>query len=322
MTRVNTEGSKFWDDIAYGSFSGTFEWTFYMDTEYIEPFYLAFEGYSCSSSGGQYVHTFQKQNNARIRSFCIRGKLLNRMAGGPSDSDEVTELLGCIVTSVKFSMSAGESATSVTFSGSFADMRSYYGNLSTTDYQEYDGYLTEYSCLFIGNSISDDTYVSMIDSITISVDNNAEMLYTTCSPFAANYYEGVSNFTLSLTGYSNDPARFKRRFYSGGYTNTPTMPMTKGLQPCDDMYIASYDLSVRDGDADDIGEAVTNSDRYVIYHIEECVYRIAQWQKGDGSKLQDSISSAECRKVGLEIKSSIPSIATTNSHPVTSADPS
>lgn len=319
---MTEEGSKFISTFAYNQFSGTWDMEFYLSYEYIEMLYMAFEGYECTNNGdGTYTHTFSKLNNDRIRSFCLRHKILNRFAGGPPESDEVTELRGCIVKSIKLSMSAGESPTSVTMSGSYADLVSYYGDLATTDWQEFEGDLTEFACLFIGTSMSEDTYVSMIDSIAISLDNNADMLYTTCSPFAVNYYEGISNFTLSLSGYANDPERFRRRMYSGGYTNQYTFPQAKGCDPCEDMYIASYNLSVHDGDADDIGTAIANSTRTVVIHVEDCVYKVASWQKGDGSKLQDSISSAECKRMSISITNDIPSLATTNSHPVTSADP-
>lgn len=322
VTAVTAEGSKFVETYAYGAFSGSWDCQFYFDYQYIDIFRLAFESYSCQSNGdGTYTHTFGKANNSRVPSFCIRGKILNRMAGGPAQSDEMTTLKGCIVQSVKFSMSAGSSQVNVTMSGKFADIECDYGNLATTDYKEYNGELVEFSCMFIGTQMNDDTYVSMIDSLSVGVDNNADMLYTTCSAFGVDYYEGVSNFSFSASGYANDPERFKRRAFSGGQTNTPTQPMAKGLRPCADIYLASYNESVRDDGYDDIGEAITESNRSAVFHIEDCVYKTAVWQKGDGSKLQDQISSAECRRITLQVKTSVGNLSTTNAHPVTSAAP-
>ena len=44
-TRVNTQGCKTYDAIAYGSLSGSFEWNFSMSYDYLEPLYLMFESY-------------------------------------------------------------------------------------------------------------------------------------------------------------------------------------------------------------------------------------------------------------------------------------
>lgn len=324
VTKVTAEGSKFFETVAYGQVSGSFSWNFYLDYRYIEPLLRYFEEYSVQNNGdGTYTHTFSKVNNDRPSSFCMRFKQLNRMAGGTED--EVTELRGCVPQSIKVNFNQGTSQVQVTLSGKFADAYTWIGNLTTTDYQEYDGEMVEFGCLFVGASATDAGYVEMIDSLSITMDNSLDMLYTVCSPFAANYYEGVNSFSMSASCYSNDPERFKLRAYTGGQsvaTGSPANIWAKGLKPCADMIIASYNLAVHDGDADTISEAISDSDRKVLIHIEDCVFKTAQWPASDNSKMQEQISSAECRKMSISITNNIPDLRATNSHPVTSPNPS
>ena len=326
VTKITAEGSKFAQDFAMGQVSGSFSWSFYADYDHIEPFYLAFEDYQCQTlENGLYQHSFAKVNNKKIKSFTMRVKQLNRISGGYAGDDEVTELRGCFVKSVKFSSSAGTSQVQVSMSGAFADARTWVGDLMTTDYTEYDGELWEFTCLFFGTDANNDSYVDLVDSLSVSVDNNAEMLYSVCSAFANSYYEGTANFSLSASCYSNDPERFRLRSYTGGQsvaTGSPVSPWAKGLEPCADMMIYSYNLSVHDGDAEDIGTAIKESTRTAAFHVEDCVFKSTQWPAGDGSKLQEQLSSAECRKISLTIKSDIPNLENTNSHPVNSPDPS
>lgn len=323
VTSVRGEGSKFVQDFAYNAVSGTFSWNCYLDLEYIEIFRLCFEDYSCTQDGqGHYLHTFRKLNNKKIPSFVFRVAQLDRLAAGPTD--EVTEFRGCFVTSVKLSSSAGNSYVQVSISGNVTDSVMFKGNIPSTDYTEYDGQMAEFTCLFVGDDMNDDTYVSYVDSLSLSVDNGADKLLGICSPFNINFFEGAASFGLSVSAYSNDPERFRQRFFTGGQTISPfpLRPQTKGLQPCASLYIASYNLSVRDGDAGDIGTAIEESDKTFIIHVEDAVYKVAQWPSGDGSKLQEQISSAECRYVTIQIKTDIPSLETTNSHPVTAVTPS
>ena len=104
-------------------------------------------------------------------------------------------------------------------------------------------------------------------------------------------------------------------------TGTPRSIWAKGLKPCADMVIASYDLSVHDGNADTISEAISESDKKVLINIEDCVFKTAQWPASDNSKMQEQISSAECRKLSISITNDIPDLRSTNSHPVTSPNP-
>ena len=322
VSKIYSEGTKFFDTVAYGQVSGSFSWNFIADYDYIEPYLLAFDTYSCTSDGGMYVHKFSKANNTRVRSFACRVKQLNRITG--EEEDEVTEFRGCIVSSIKWSASAGSSQVSVTISGKFVDARTWVGTLTSTDYAEYTGQLWEFSCLFVGDSATDETYVKMVDSLSLSIDTGADMVYSVCTPFSVNYTEGANSFALSVSCYSNDPERMRLRAYTGGQsvaTGSPAVIRSKGLKPCADMQIYSYTLSVRDGDAETMQAAIADSDNYAHFGVEKCVYKSAQWPASDNSKMQEQISGAECRLVSLEIKSRIPNLEQSNSHPVDSPNP-
>ena len=86
-TRINTAGAKIWDTVAYGQLTGSFEWTFMLDYNYLEPFYFLFEDFSEPTGTGE--HIYSKKNNGRIKSFTIRRKMLNTIAGGPEGMDEM-----------------------------------------------------------------------------------------------------------------------------------------------------------------------------------------------------------------------------------------
>lgn len=323
VSKVYSEGSKFYDVISFNQVSGSFSWNFIADYDYIEPFFLLFESYSVQNNGdGTYTHTFSKVNNSRVGSFCMRVKQLNRMAGGIED--EVTEMRGCVPQSIKLTYNAGTSQVQVSISGKFADAYTWIGDLTTTDYQEYDGNLMEFGCLFVGATATDEGYVEMVDSLSVTMDNGLDLQYSVCTPFAVQYYEGANSFSMSASCYSNDPRRFKLRTYTGGQsvaTGSPASMQTKSLRPCADMVIASYSLSIRDGEADDFASAVSESKMKAVINIEDCVFKTAQWPASDNSKMQEQISSAECRKMSLSITNDIPDLRTTNSHPVTSPNP-
>lgn len=308
-TKIYTVGSKFFDTVAYGQLNGAFNWTFVFDYNYLEPLQLAFEKIGCTqnSDGVHYTHTFEKVNNMRIPSFTVRRKILNKMAGGPEDSDEITELRGCVVRNVTFSKAAGTSQLQVTFTGFYVDERMYKGELDATDYKEYEGKLSEYMCMFIG-AVSTDNYVANTESLEFSLENNSDAIYNTCSPFAGLYYEGRTNVTFGTTCYSNNPSYYKQRVYSGGFRNDVLMPMAKGLKPIPLVTLAAYDKSIRDpeyADITDYNAAMADSDESMMVELEQVVIKSLTWPKGNDQKLQDTISSAECKKIKLTIVNTI-----------------
>ena len=155
-----------------------------------------------------------------------------------------------MVKTARFSRSAGSSQISVTLSGFYCDEQMILSNLTSTDYQEYNGELIEYSCLFAG-AISNDNYVANTESISLGIENSAAAIYTTCTPFAKDYAEGQTSFTFGTTCYSDDPERYKLRLYGGGVKPAFTKgkaisPLAKRMKPIPEMNIVSYTSELDD----------------------------------------------------------------------------
>ena len=328
-------GAKFYEMPEYGALSGSWEWTFPLSYEYLEPLLLAFEDYSAPSEGSDY-HVFRKANAKRVCSFAVRRKILNRIAGGPDKSDEVDYIMGCVVKSFRISRSAGSSKATVTMSGMYSKDRMVKGNLESTDYTTRSANLVEYGCLIYddmpGNDvISKPAVVDCVDSITLSVDNGVSPISSTCTPFAVGYYEGKSSCTFGITAYANDPGRIKQRTYSGGYLSKdklPTAPMTRTMKPLPVATVFSFNLN-RDtfSNSDEVGFTSTgasmdpidrfrNSDYSAMFIIKDTIVKSISWQKGDGGRLMDQISSAECKDISLMFKNGIESSYTTSPHQI------
>lgn len=340
VQRVQTTGSKFWDAQAYGKLSGSWSWTFTFDYEYLEPFYFAFESVSRadppsellgqtlegSGTSGK-LYTFEKINNARVKSFTIRRKINNVMVGG--SNNEITELTGCVVKEVSFSRTAATSKIDVTLSGFYANevlVTDNSPNIWPTDYQDYNtdngnGGLVEYSCLYIGDmSDNGGIYMANTESVGIKMENSAGQVYSICSPFASNYYEGLTNISFSTTCYSTDPLQYKTRLYSGGFTNrppdgsgsSPYRPMSKGMKPVPSMCLACYSNQIIKDDPqynstdtlpyENVKTMFSKSKNIVAFELTQVVIKSMPWQKGDGSKLQDTISGSEVQKLKMYVK--------------------
>ena len=300
--KITAEGTKFWETVSWGTLAGSWDWSFTLDYDYMAPLLLAFESHDVTDNGdGTYTHTFSKINNGRVPSFTVRRKVLNRMAGGPDGADEIVELRGCVCKSISFSMSAGNSAMQVSMTGFYVEEKMYKGDLTSTDYQEYSGDLVEFACLFVGDP-SDENYVANTDSLSIGMDNSSAVVYSTCTPFGVEYYEGVTQCTFGTSCYSNDPSRYKQRVYSGGYNNSYLFPQSKNLAPISKLSVAAYSLAVKDGHGENITECMAQSPKTAVFTLEKVVIKSLTWQKGDGSKLQDQISSTDCRKISFRLK--------------------
>ncbi len=297
-TRLYSSGSKYWDTVAYGQMSGSFEWTFTADYSYIEPFLLCFE--SASHKDG--VYTLSKVNNRRIPSFTILRKTLNRnFSYDPDVKDETIVYKGCVIKTVRFSKSAGASQLNVTMSGFYALESADDSDLDATDYKDYNGQLMEFQCMFIG-SISSENYVANTESLSLGIETSASAIYSTCTPFASEYNEGQTSYTFGTTCYSNDPSHYKRRLYSGGYDNTTLSPMSKGMKPIPKVLLATYDGNLSDDESKNIADVYASSSKSSVFTLTKVVIKSLTWQKGDGSKLQDQINSTEVQKVDLVIK--------------------
>lgn len=298
VTPLSAAGTKTWEKAAYGALTGSWEWTFSMDYDYIEPLALVFEDHSYDASTK--THTFSKVNNGRIPSFTVRKKQLNRITDS-GVKDETVVLRGCVVRNMRISKNAGSSEMSATLTGFYASDTMTKGDLTSTDYKPYDGNLVEYACLFAG-SIADNNYVANTESLNISIENNSAANMSTCSPFAGSYFEGPTTYSFGTTCYSNDPAKYKQRLYSGGQTNTETSPKSKGMGPLSKMNIVSFNEEYRDRDAG-IATAVGKSTNHMVIGLEDVVFKSLTWQKGDGTKLMDQINGTNVRLITIEVKS-------------------
>ena len=337
---VYTTGSKRRAGAVYGSFSGTWNISFPLDYNYLEPLTMIFENIddhditadpfdvfevldepAIDEGRNKPEHStlryFTKINSDRVKSFVIREKILNRPAGGEDYSDEVTILKGCVAKSFNITRSASGSQTNIEISGVYADQETKLGRLSSTDYdmaQTMDG-IAQYSCMFV-DGIDDDDYVGDVDSHSFSIDNNANLVFNTCTPIAKQYYEGQTNYAWNAQTYSNDPQRkFKLRPNSGGKDSTHMQPMGKGLAPMTYATWATYTYSIRDeGDPNtdpaptipvgvtrDYVSAVQLSDCSFVACAKNSTVKSMTWQKGDGSKMMDSLSSVECDEIRLRI---------------------
>lgn len=304
---VYSPGTKFFDTVVYGKVSGSFEISYTMCYEYMEMFKLAFEDYSVEDLGnGRYRHTFFKRNNARIRSFTIRRKTINDITGPTGGQDETTLFKGCIIKSVRISQSSGSGRMSVTLSGYFQNAETILGDLTTTDFREFDGQVVEWACLFIG-----DKDVANVESLTLAIDNGAGMQYTTCRDTAVNYYEDRASFQFGMTCYSNDFLRYKALVYTGGQdpsaakSGNTYKPLCKGRHPIPEMAMRSFD-TCRTGD-EELSATFERATKSLTFNIEDCIVKSATWQKGDGSRMLDQMSSAECKRISIEVVNDIPS---------------
>ena len=325
-TKINTEGCKTWDTVAYGQLTGSWEWTFTLDYDYLEPFYLAFEDYDVTQNlDGSYTHTFKKANNGIVPSFTIRRKVLNNLGMG-GGQDEVVELKGCVLRNLSFSKGAGASQTSVTMTGFYATEEMVLGDLDTTDYTAYNGHLTEHMCMYVSDDGEEYNYVAKTDSLQVSIENSSNPLYSTCSAFAVKYYEGYTNYSFGTSCYSDDPERYKLRVYGGGSkatkTGSTTGPMNKGLHPLKGIKLIAYDGAL---DEDCTLASAEASSKTFSFTIEDCVIKSLTWAKGDGQVLQDKISSCDCRLMTMAVKTNIGnfdmSTGTTRNQTVVSPDP-
>lgn len=308
VTKVYTEGSKHFDTLAYGQLNGSWEWTFTMDYDYLEPFLLAFEDQTISGD----TITFGKSNSKRVPSFCIMRRVLNRLTDGVWESglsDETVVLTGCVVKTIRFSKSAGASQISVSMNGFYADEHMV---LSSSDlaplYQDYNGNLVEFECMFVGG-VSTDNYVANTESLSVGIENSASAVFTTCTPIASNFSESQTSYSFGTMAYSNDPRRYKQRVYNGG-SGSRLYPGHKNMTPIPLITLASYnaeDIEYDDNGGKDIdlASAYKSAGRTATFELDTVAIKSLTWQKGDGSRLQDQINSTDCKTVTLKVKTPV-----------------
>lgn len=321
---VYAPGSKLFEDVVYGRVQGSFEISCNLSYEHLGIFRFLFEDYKSEAIlGGEdgktptglYKHTFKKANNARIKSFTIRRRTLNSITSVDAGEDETTYFLGCVLKSCRISQASGSGKMTATFSGYFSDTDTVLGTLSGTGYKEFEGQNVEWSCMFIG-----DKYVANVESLTLSIDNGSGMQYTTCKSTSVNYYESTSSFQFGMTCYSNDFKRYKALVYSGGQdpsvaaSGTTYRNMCKNKHPIPKLSMRSFNTCHEDTDAD-LSATINRATKSLTFNIEKCVVKSATWQKGDGSRMLDQMSSAECRKIEMVVVNNIPSYSTVPTTP-------
>lgn len=300
-------GSKFFDDVVYGRVQGSFEISCTLSYEHLELFKLVFEDYDVDSvSAGVYKHTFKKKNNKRVKSFTIRRRTLNDITGPTAGTDETTLFLGCVMKSCRISQASGSGKMTATFSGYFMDSVTTLADLTDTGYVDFEGQNVEWACLFIG-----DDYVENIESLALSIDNGAGLQYSTCRGTAVNYYESTASFQFGMTCYSNDFERYKAMVYTGGQdvsnaaSGNKYSGMCKNKHPIPELSMKSFN-TCREGD-ESIESTVARATKSLTFNIEDCIVKSATWQKGDGSRMLDQMSSAECKRIEMVVVNDIPS---------------
>lgn len=319
---VYAPGSKFFDDVVYGRVQGSFEISCNLSYEHLELFRFVFENYSVKPVYGAdgtsvvaYTHTFRKANNTRPKSFTIRRRTLNSLTEVNAGEDEVTYFMGCIMKSCRISQASGSGKMTATFSGYFADSETVLGSISDLGYKEFEGQNVEWSCMFIGSN-----YVANVESLTLSIDNGAGMQYTTCKSTAVNFYESQSSFQFGMTCYSNDFKRYKALVYTGGQSANMAASgntyrnMCKNKHPIPKLSMRSFNTCHESTDKD-IDATIARATKSLTFNITDCIVKSATWQKGDGSRMLDQMSSAECRKIEMVVVNNIPSYRTVPTTP-------
>ena len=303
-------GNKFREAAAYGPFSGTWNLSFILDYDRLEPFEMIFENVTYSADKN--TITFEKKNNSRVSHYAFRVKQMNRIAGGSEGSDEVTILIGCVAKQISISRSAQSSQATVEMNGSFANMETVLGNLDSTDYVPYpDGEeITQYSCMFKGDA-NDSNYVADVDAHTVSVENAISYVYSTCKAFASNYFEGRTTIQWNAQTYSNDPKKkFRLLPNSGGMDSTHLSPMCKGLKPMSKVKFVSFSGTVCEDDGgaknseynEKIAEAIKASNYSFDIELNNSVVKSITYSKGEGGKMSDSLSSVDCSGIKITVK--------------------
>lgn len=301
-TELFSEGSKFFDTVDYGQFSGSWEMSFAMDYEHLALYPMIFDTVKSEAQGnGKYKHTFSISNDARVGSFVIQGVLLNRITAN-GGKDERFTLKGCVAKSIRLSRSSGASRMTVTMSGFYMDEETELGAFEPL-HKDYKGQLMEFSCMFWGDA-TEDNYVANVESLTMGLDIGASAIYTVCRSMPVGYYSGKCDIQLGMTTYANDFERYRVRVLGGGTPTTNVSGskykfMCKRKAPVPLVTIAAF-TECRDED-NPFEKAIAASDNSAKFIMEDVILNSFTRQKGDGSRLIDQMSSSKCKKISIEI---------------------
>ncbi len=308
-------GNKFREAVSYGAFSGSWNLSFILDYNHLEPLEMVFESVTATvpkadDEASDATFVFKKTNTTRVGHYAFRIKQMNEIAGGPSESDEVVTLYGCVAKQISISRTAQSSQAAVEMNGTFANMKTMLGTLASTDYREYadDTEITQYSCMFM-DSLANENYVADVDSHTVSVENAVSFVYNTCKAFATGYFEGRATIQWSAQTYSNDPkGKFRLRVNSGGVDSTHLRPMCKGLKPMAKTIFTTYSGSTCPDDgntaeyASDIKGAHDKSKYSMDIELDKSVVKSITYPKGESGKMSDALSSVDCSGITITVK--------------------
>lgn len=282
-------GQRTWKEMAYGKVSGSWQWSFPLDYDYIEPFLFCFDKYTFITDESTHgTHRFSRTDEGVTSSFTVRVKTLNRAVGGPGDMFE--DLEGCVVTSFKLSSSAGSSQIEVNLGGIYTDMSQgtagyAVGVLDRLDYVHRPNNAVRYTCLYIGeNAVAD------VTSVSVQSKNSVSLAYSVLNPIARSRYEVSTSNMFSCTIFSKDPSILRQRVYTGGHVADRSTRWTK-LAPLKE---ASF-RSITEGEDPDAMKIT----------VDDVVVR-SMGIREEGQTLYDVLDSTECRALTLEFTNKIP----------------
>lgn len=246
-----TLGSKFYDIVTAGRFSGSWSCNLTLDYNHFKWLLLAFEGYEFTTPEGNSngVHRFYKSNTNKLRTatFCV--KKLNRFVGGTAD--QTIYLKGCVVNNIKFNYeTSSSSSVKCSMSGLYMKEEMSLADLSSTDFTETPNPTNvpvEWGCLqIVEDNVA--TPIANNERTSMSINQQVSTLPTCGSRFDSDFYEGqVSKISTEMSVYSRDPQLAYLRVYTGGEKTDISgkgtySPRQKAIKPLPEMRIVStYD---------------------------------------------------------------------------------
>ncbi len=303
--RINEVGRKKWADVNYGRVTGTWEWSFYLDYNFLEPFLAVFEDYSKSdytydaegNTWGQYaVHTFKKSEDGTVPSFTVKRKQLNRIVGG--EADEISYLYGCVCTTMKMTQQAGISTISVSMSGIYSSDSVGDATLDKLDRVDGRTYnFVEYACAYADGS---NEVWGIVNAWAVQVGNSVRGIYGICNPYVRSYYEGQTSNVFSATILSNNPGILRRRVLTGGQSGPDTSPRWQGAAPMAQINLRSTkDRTV-----------YINNTEYTIQlsmdiKVTNCVVNAMSWSNGE-DKVMDQLNGGKSQDIQIQFVNEFP----------------
>ena len=343
-------GAKIRQNSIYGAFQGSWGASYVMDFEHLEFLSILFDiedndpddssatptAYDANkkltafTTSNVYEHKLKKYNSRRQRSYVIKERVLNIIAGGLYDKE--TTLKGVLARNVQIARSTSGSQMAAEMSGVFADkITKLYNEPIESFYTAISDPLTQYSCMYMSKNgaITDDTAIEQLDSHSINIETAVSLVYSTCSPIATDFFEDKTTFAWNATAYMNNPTKKFELLSNSGGTLDPKVgatdqsgnplrdpdgehalqPMGKNLAPLEYVDFITYSESYRDqyGSAYTTREqAYESSEKIVAVRAVNSTVKNTTTPKGDGSKLQDSLSSVECDEIEIIIRNSNP----------------